>query len=203
VSLNEEYKDEDLKDLFLQVLGVKEVNLLMAIDELKQTGRQLSVSVSEVKESIWTVNSLLATEMSPPAPSEVVRSSVFPIRYPDGPVTCGAETTQFFIADREHLKEYFANQVKILDFTLEEVGKLRPFLYWTRLQGRYLSHCAKEVTSFPGDEASLELTLSLEIRQRAHPFLRLVPMDSCYEKDMSLPQHQDRLSPQQPAFKFR
>jgi len=191
VSISEAY--EDLEDLFLLVLGVKQANLLMTIDELKQTGSRQPVSVPEVKESIWTVNSLLPTEMSPPASSEIVKSAIFPIRYPDGGVTCGTETTEFFIPDREYLKECFADKVKLLDFTLEEVGRLRPFLHWTGLQGRYLSSCAEEVTSFPGDVVTPESNLSLEIRQRAHPFLRLVSIDFGI-KNMNLPQYQDRLS---------
>ncbi|KAI1118839.1 hypothetical protein F5Y14DRAFT_397902 [Nemania sp. NC0429] len=172
VSLNEDY--EDLERLFTKILGVKQVDLMMAIDELKHTGSRPSVSVPEVKQSIWTVNSLLSTETSPPDPSDILSSSIFPIRYPHGGVTCGsAASTEFFIVDREPLRLSFATKVKFLDFSLEDVVRLRSFLHWVGLQSRYLSCCVKEVTSFPGEGASPILNPDIQIKYRAHPLLRV------------------------------
>ncbi|KAI0424953.1 hypothetical protein F5Y09DRAFT_118782 [Xylaria sp. FL1042] len=172
VSLNEDY--EDLDHLFTQVLGVKRVDLQMAIDDLKLTSSQPSVSVAEMKESIWTVNSLLSTESSPPNPSEIIQRSIFPVRHPfGGGIICETVKVEFFIVDREQLKRSFSNKVKLLDFSLKEVSHLRPFLQWCGFQGRYLSCCVKEVTSFPGEGASLVSTPSLQIRHKAHAFLRI------------------------------
>ncbi|KAI0392222.1 hypothetical protein F5Y17DRAFT_437188 [Xylariaceae sp. FL0594] len=171
VSLSEEYGD--LEDLFLQVLGVAQVNLDMAVAELELAGSRQPVSLQEVKESIWTVNSLLPAEGAPPAPVQVVESSIFPIRYPHGDVACSPRATSFFIVDWAQLKQHFEDRVKMLDFSLEDVSKLRPFLQWAGVQDRYLSRCAREVTAFPGDEGRPELSLSLKIRQRAHPLLRI------------------------------
>ncbi|KAI8635259.1 hypothetical protein F5Y19DRAFT_5509 [Xylariaceae sp. FL1651] len=171
VSLDEEY--EKLEGLFTRVLGVKQVDLQMAIDELIHTASRPSISVPEVKESIWTVNSLLVNETNPPSPLDTLESSIFPIRYPSGGVTCGPVKTEFFIVDREQIKESFASKVKLLDFSLKEVAQLRPLLYWLGLQDRYLSCCTKEVTSFPGQGATLISTPSLQIRHKAHAFLRI------------------------------
>lgn len=172
VSLSEDY--EDLERLFTNVLGVRQVDLTMAIDELRKTGNEPSVRVSEVKQSIWTVNSLLSSETSLPDPAGILDVSVFPIRYPQGGVTCSSISTEFFIVDREKLGQDFSTKVKFLDFSLEEVVQLRPFLHWTGLQSRYLSLCIKEVTSFPGEGASLILSPDVQIRYRAHPLLRFV-----------------------------
>ncbi|KAI1125093.1 hypothetical protein F5Y10DRAFT_284521 [Nemania abortiva] len=171
VSLNEDY--EDLEKLFTKVLGVKQVDLMMAIDELKHTGSRPSVLVPEAKQSIWTVNSLLSTETSLPDPSDVLNSSIFPIRYPHGDVTCGSFSTEFFIVDREQLGRDFATKVKFLDFSLEDVVRLRPFLYWAGLQSRYISRCIKEMTSFPGEGTSPILSPEVQIRYRAYPLLRI------------------------------
>ncbi len=172
VSLNEDY--EDLERLFTKVLGVKQVDLMMAIDELKHTGSRPSVLVPEVKQSIWTVNSLLSTETSLPDPSDILNSSIFPIRYPHGDVTCRSVSTEFFVVDREQLSQNFATKVKFLDFSLEDVVRLRPFLHWAGLQSRYFSRCIKEVTSFPGEGASPISSTDVQIRYRAHPLLRFV-----------------------------
>ncbi|KAI0182894.1 hypothetical protein EV127DRAFT_40641 [Xylaria flabelliformis] len=186
VSLNEDY--EDLEELFTSVLGVKQVDLLMAIDELKHAGSRQPVSVPEVKESIWTVNSLLASETRLPKTSGIMESSIFPIKYPDGGVRCGTIATEFFIVDREQMKQSFADKVKLLDFSLEEVVRLRDFIHWIGLQHRYLSHCTKEVTSFPGEGASPIPTPGLQIRHKAHSFLRVAchfnSPRSKYSKDL-------------------
>ncbi|KAI1421444.1 hypothetical protein F5Y12DRAFT_767727 [Xylaria sp. FL1777] len=171
VSLNEDY--EDLEGLFTKILGVRQVDLTMAIDELKNTGSRPSVLVPEVKQSIWTVNSLLSTETSLPDPSDILNSSIFPVRYPHGDVVCSSVSTEFFIVDREQLRQNFATKVKLLDFSLEDVVRLRPFLHWAGLQSRYFSHCIKEVTSFPGEGASRISSPDIQIRYRAHPLLRI------------------------------
>ncbi|KAI0157391.1 hypothetical protein GGR57DRAFT_510975 [Xylariaceae sp. FL1272] len=171
VSLDEEY--EKLERLFTRILGVKQVDLQMAIDELKNTAGRPSSSVPEMKESIWTVNSLLANETSPPSPSGIMDSSIFPIRYPSGTVTCGPVDTEFFIVDRDPLKEVFQSKVKLLDFSLKEVAVLSPFLDWLGLRDRYLHYCTKEVTSFSGHGATIISDPSLQIRYKAHAFLQI------------------------------
>ncbi|KAI1297487.1 hypothetical protein F5Y03DRAFT_386916 [Xylaria venustula] len=171
VSLSEDY--ENLERLFTEVLGVKHVDLMMAIDALKLLVSHPSPLVQEVKESIWTANSFLSAEEDLPDPSDLLKSSIFPVRYPNGAVTCNPVSTEFFVVDREQLAQNFSNKVKFLDFNLEEVVRLRPFLHWAGLQSRYFSHCIKEVTSFPGEGASLIPSLDLQIRYRAHPLLRI------------------------------
>lgn len=170
VSLNDDY--ENLEELFVDFLGVKLVDLPMAIDELKETGSRESTSVPEVKESIWTVNSLLSTERNHPNPREIVKGSIFPVRYPNGRVIRGSMSTEFCVIDREPLRQSFETKVKFLDFTLEEVVQLRLFLEWARLEGRYLSHCVKEITSFHGGVTRPMLNPDRQIRNRAHALLR-------------------------------
>jgi hypothetical protein len=172
VSLNENYKD--LEDLFVGFLGVKPVDLLMAIDELKEAGNRQPTSVSEVKESIWTVNSLLSTVSTLPNSRATTRSSVFPVRQANGVVTCRSSTTNFFVIDREPLKRSFEGRVKFLDFTLEETVGLSPFLKWTQLEDRYLSRCVKEITSFHSGDAILLSNPDRQIKNRAYALLRLV-----------------------------
>ncbi|KAI1327062.1 hypothetical protein F5Y16DRAFT_421235 [Xylariaceae sp. FL0255] len=171
ISLSEEY--EKLERLFTRVLGVRQVDLQMAIDELKDAASQPSSSVLEIKESISTVNSLLVNETNLPSPSAIMETSVFPIRYPSGGVTLGPFKTEFFVVDREQLGESFAPKVKLLDFSLKEVAQLRPVFHWLGLQDRYLSNCVKEVTSFPGQGATLISAPNLQIRHKAHAFLRI------------------------------
>ncbi|KFY91247.1 hypothetical protein V500_04776 [Pseudogymnoascus sp. VKM F-4518 (FW-2643)] len=63
VSLNENYKD--LEDLFVGFLGVKPVNLLMAIDELKEAGNRRPTSVSEINNRAYALLRIAAHFGSP------------------------------------------------------------------------------------------------------------------------------------------
>lgn len=172
VSLNDDY--EDLEDLFVKFLGVKPVDLAMAIDELKQAGATSSALVPEVKESIWTVNSLLPTSANAPTSKVISGSRIFPIMHPDGNITLESRRTEFFIVDREPLRNSFRSKVKFLDFTLEEVAKLRPFFEWTQLMDRYLAYCVKEITSFHGGGDLPTTNPERQIYNRAHALLRFV-----------------------------
>ncbi|KAK8076963.1 hypothetical protein PG996_003133 [Apiospora saccharicola] len=171
ISLNDEYGQ--FEDLFVNILGVKQVDLQMAVDELKEIGSKPNATREEVKESIQTVNSLLPESSEPPSPHDVVTGRIFPVRNPTGIVTLNSRATEFFIADRESLRSAFQSKVKFLDFSLEEVVRLLPFLEWTGLELRYLSKCVSEMTSFHGDAARPTSNPDRQILNRAHAILRI------------------------------
>ncbi len=144
----------------------------MAIDELKETASRPSASDTDLTDSIWTVNSLLPSELNPPDSQGIVNGRIFLIKNPGGVVTRGSITTEFFVVDREPLKRAFETKVKLLDFTLEHITRLRPFLEWTHLEKRYFSNCVKEITSFHGEGAERTSDPERQIRNRAHALLR-------------------------------
>ncbi|KAL2282176.1 hypothetical protein FJTKL_11005 [Diaporthe vaccinii] len=170
VSLHSDY--EELHDFFVDALGVRPVTLSMAIDELKEAGGRQSISVEEVKASLLTVNSLLCSESDPQQP-ELMDSNIFPVRYPGNRLKCVSAQTQFFIVDRESLRSSFEDRVKFLDFSLEEVVQLRPFLSWARLKERYISQCVREFTSIQGSGMHPISKHGHEFRHRAHALLRI------------------------------
>lgn len=169
VSLNDDY--EDLEELFVSCLGVKRVNLEMAIDELKEVGSKASASAEELRESIWTVSSLLAETTNPPESETIVRHRIFPVKHPSGSITLASIHTSFFVVDREPLRESFRTKVKLLDFTLNEVVQLRPFVEWTGLEKLYLSNCVKEITSQRGP-ADIVRNPDRQVCNRAYAILR-------------------------------
>lgn len=171
VSLTDEY--EKLRGLFVDFLGVRPLTLSMAIDELKEAGGRQPVSIEEVKASLQTVNSLLPSEPGMQRP-EFSELRVFPVRYPRRTVESVSTQTEFFIADRESLQLQFEGHVKFLDFSLEEVNELRPFLEWAQLGDRYISRCVRESTSVQASDARPIFVHGREIRHKAHAFLRYV-----------------------------
>lgn len=174
VSLNIEY--QSLSRLFVDVLGVKVVTLEMAIKELKVAGDRQSTCVEEVKASLQTVNSLLCAETDQKEEAKFGESRIFPVRYPGGAVRCESAQTKFFIVDRESLQSKFGDHFKFLDFSLEEVSELRPFLEWAGLKERYVTRSVRESTSVRASEARPIFKPQREIRHRAHALLRYV----CY-----------------------
>ncbi|KAF4914083.1 hypothetical protein CGCF415_v002550 [Colletotrichum fructicola] len=97
VSLNEEF--EDLEVFFVDFLGVKPLDLSMAIDDLKSVATRASATSSEIKDLIWAVNSLLPTVHKPPSSRDVLKTKIFPIAHPNGRVTVGTATTGFCVID--------------------------------------------------------------------------------------------------------
>ncbi|KAK1676481.1 hypothetical protein BDP55DRAFT_727812 [Colletotrichum godetiae] len=133
VSLTDDYKD--LEEFFVGHLGVRPVDLAMAIDELRQVAVRDSTTVNEIKDFIWIINSLLPSGNTSPVPQDILRARIFPVRYPNGRVQVRAYDTAFFIIDRESLGSSFESKVKLFDFKLEQVARLRPYIEWLNIQG--------------------------------------------------------------------
>lgn len=170
VSLNDDY--EELEDLFVDLLGVKPVDLAMAVDELKEAGSSDFTTPEDLKAAIMTVNSLLPLEDDHPDPEEAIKGRVFPVRQANGHIKKSSINTNFFLIDREPLKAAFEGKVKFLGFELDEIRQLRPFIQWASLDDRFLSTCVKEITSFHGERARLLSSPDRQIRVRAHALLR-------------------------------
>ncbi|KAF5691492.1 hypothetical protein FCIRC_392 [Fusarium circinatum] len=172
VALNDLYPDLD--DFFISFLGVQELTLDMAYDELKEMGSRVPPpSVAAVKETIWALNSLLDTTPNPPDEEPVFLGTVFPVRYPNKSVKLQSGRTQFAIADRKTLGDIFAPLAKMLDFTLDEVRRLRPFLSWLDLEKRYLSTSVREISTVAGGRMDELQYPDREIRQKAAGLFRI------------------------------
>lgn len=168
-SLNEEYND--LEDFFVDFLGVRRINVEMAIDELKDAGQRLSLT--DVKSSILTVNSLLEID-KPGAYSLDSGDPVFPVREADGTLGCVSSSVEFFVIDLSYEAGVPKGRVRFLDFSLEEVIKLQPFLRWANLEDRLLSNNTKKFPSRGDSPAELVSDREQQISNRARALLRFV-----------------------------
>ncbi|TXC00522.1 hypothetical protein FocTR4_00008130 [Fusarium oxysporum f. sp. cubense] len=172
VALNDLYPE--LEGFFVSFLGVQELTLDMAYDELKEMGSRVPPpSVAAVKETIWALNSLLDTTADPPDEEPIFRGTVFPVRYPNKSVKLQSGMTQFAIADRKALGDIFAPQAKMLDFSLDEVRRLRPFLSWLDLDSRYLSTSVREISTVAGGLMDKLQYRDREFRQKADGLFRI------------------------------
>jgi hypothetical protein len=77
----------------------------------------------------------------------------------------------FAINDREKLAKMFNGHVKFLDFSLEEVCHLEPFLQALGLSKNFLSRLCTEKTDCD-DDGIFEDTLTAKFKNRAYYLLR-------------------------------
>ncbi|KAK6825522.1 hypothetical protein PG987_013016 [Apiospora arundinis] len=171
ISISEKY--QRFEELFVKYLGVKTVDLLMAVEELSCLGRKASVTQEEAKEAIWTVNALIPGSKQHPSKRCAVGRRIFPVRDPDGNVRLESKSAEFFVADRDDLKSMFKTKVSFIDFSQKDVVRLQPFLDWAGLQAKYLSASTREVTSCHTGPAQQSLNSERRIRNRAHALLRI------------------------------
>ncbi|KAK4209476.1 hypothetical protein QBC37DRAFT_391255 [Rhypophila decipiens] len=175
VVLNDHY--EDLRDFFIDKIGVQTLTLEMIYDELIQVHHH-ERTVDDIKNVIWSFNSLLQTE---PAerhqldPHPLLAARVFAVKYPEGGKRLvSAAETEFAIIDRDSMAARFEDKIKLLDYTLAEVRQLKPFLEWANLEHRYLSRSVKDITSVSSGALSRNVSASKrDVKRRAYALLRI------------------------------
>ncbi|KAF4331967.1 hypothetical protein FBEOM_14248 [Fusarium beomiforme] len=129
----------DLREFFVDKLGIK----ITAFDELLSP---TSHDPDSIKEAILSFM-VEVSEMIPDFDFEQIKKAkFFPVRYPNGSVSLCSISTEFAIADREHLRRELQDHVKILDFDLKAICLLEPFFACLDIEDRYLSSCEEEVT---------------------------------------------------------
>jgi hypothetical protein len=161
----------NLEDFFLD-LGVPTLDLQMVYSELKDMGISNNATVPEVLKAIWTFNSFIRDKSGLPDPEPILNGRLFPVRYPDGQIKLCSATTDFAIVDRKPLAAAFRDKAKFLDFTLDDVQKLRPFLHWVGLASRYLSASVREVSALDGNVKEPISSTVRDIKKKAHALFR-------------------------------
>lgn len=174
VALNDAY--EDLDDFFTEFIGVRTLTLQMVHDKLVEEGNSQS-SPEQIKETIWLLNSYMESDSSLADPIRVLQAKVFPVRHSNGVVELCSSAEGFGISDRKHLSDLFANRAKLLDFDVNEIARLEPFLQWTGLDKRYLSSSVKEISMVRGDSHGSLTSPERNIARKAYGLLRY---DSLY-----------------------
>lgn len=169
VTLNDQYTD--MKGFFVDFLGIATLTLQMVYDELKEKGTSKRATVAQVKETLWAFNSFLSAERELPSPEPILKGRLFPV-YDKGQVELQSAETTFAIVDRKPLEDAFRDKARLLDFTLDEVRRLKPFFQWADLEPRYLSTTVKEVSALEGGYQVPISSLERDIRRKAHALFR-------------------------------
>ena len=93
-----------------------------------------------------------------------------PVKLPSGEIHWLSKRGSFAIIDRREYGEAFAGRINILDFSLEEVHSIRPFLLALGLEKRYMSRAVTEHTTVQG--GSFSQCHSDDLRNKAYAICR-------------------------------
>ncbi|KAH8698523.1 hypothetical protein BGW36DRAFT_376264 [Talaromyces proteolyticus] len=169
-TIREQY--EDMFDFFVEFLGVPTLTLEMVVDKLADQGAE-ETSIQDIKTSIWQLNALLKKEENHPSPNQILKRKVFPIKCSGEGVDLRSSETDFAIADREQLLYLFSGKSNILDFEVNDILRLEPFLRWTGLESRYLSRSVKEISGLCSGDSQRLVAHDRDIALKAHGLLRI------------------------------
>jgi len=137
----------DLAGLFVDYFGVPKLDFALAYKQLVKIGSTVP-TIAYAKNLLWSLTALLTTDNeSRPSFGETANlCHVFPVNLPDGSTRLLTALDDFAIIDRQHYALHFKDKIKILDFSMEEVRRLKPFIKWAGLTDRYLSRLVTERT---------------------------------------------------------
>lgn len=161
MNISSQYKD--LREFFVDFLGVQVPDLGMLVEELKKVAA--STRSVETKSLIWQINSM---EPSAKNLRPIRYDTVFPVK-------------DFATVDRENLARAFVGpgvkgELAVLDFPgIGDVRKLQPFLAVCNIEHLYLSNVVEPITSFSSEEAKPiepDNVLTRSLRRRAYALFR-------------------------------
>ncbi|KAI0440455.1 hypothetical protein F4803DRAFT_577623 [Xylaria telfairii] len=161
-----------MESTFVDTLGVT-LDLDMAYDLVLTVGVSATATIRQAKEALRRFNSVLSDAKTQPDPIQILRSSVFPVRYSNGSVELSrADLVDFAIADQQISERRLRNSVAMLDFAPDEVRSLQPLLKWAGLKNRFLSARVLAVTKPLGTTVLLS-DPRRSIQLRAHSLCRI------------------------------
>lgn len=147
---------------------MKKLTISMLVSDLKSKAMaKIPLSPANAMSLVLKINTLLSNE-SPDGRlqekfNELKLVKCFPVRGKDGDVMLVDASADFAIVDNKRFGTAFTREADILDFGLDEVHVLRPFLEATDLTDHYLSHLVKEISDIEGSSVqSSELTNRLQ-----------------------------------------
>lgn len=162
---------EELKPFFLEHLRIAPASLNTLVDELLSIEIQ-HLPIARVKQLIWAVN-----EMKPKSAdlNILLTCKFLPVRGlqrgAGTEIELRSSQSDFVIVDRSKVARIFEDDLEFLDFSLEEILQLKPFLRAMGLSDKYLSKLYSEETDCQG-ESMLDSRLTADFNSRAYELLR-------------------------------
>jgi hypothetical protein len=161
---------DDLRPFFRDRLRISPATLGTLVEGLCSLAHG-QPSITAVKEMIWAI-SAMDLEKSDLIP--LISCNILPVRTTrlgSAEVSLQSRGSNFTVIDRTKLADIFREHVGFLDFSLEEVRQLDPFLHALDLSKKYLSRVCREETAC-SDDGVLDVDLTEKFKDRAYYLLR-------------------------------
>ena len=160
----------DLRDFFRDGLRISPAVLGTLVQGLCSLA-QGQPSIVGVKEMIWAISSMdpERQDLIPLVPCNIL--PVRRVRHGSAEVSLQNCGSNFSVVDRMKLADIFTGHIGFLDFSLEEVRQLDPFLQALDLSKKFLSRVCTEETAC-SDDGVLNMDLTQEFNYRAYYLLR-------------------------------
>ena len=162
-------------ELFVDYFGVPKLSFKLAYQQLIEIGQKVSDDMSDIKNLLCSLAELLRVDSNEAKPSfgdEARLCKVFPVLLPDGRLQALSANDTFAILDRQHYADKLKGKIKLLDFSLEEVRRLEPFIQWAGLTNRYLSRLVVEQTIVEDEICNEDKQLTRDLLSKANAFVR-------------------------------
>jgi hypothetical protein len=166
----------DLAGLFMERLFVKAPTIATYIEELRPlVGEPFPRNIPSIKGAIDCISNLnpIVGDLD-----ELMSLSCLPVHLPGSmnTVKLMRPSEIFFIADRREYEQVFRGKVPVLDFSLEEIHALHPFLEALGLTDRYMSVTVQETARVQQSSEVPSESLSQAFQARAKALYRYVLM---------------------------
>jgi len=160
----------DLRDFFRDGLRISPAVLGTLVQGLCSLA-QGQPSIADVKEMIWAISAMdpEKRDLIPLVPCNIL--PVRRVRHGSAEGSLQIFGSNFSVVDRTKLADIFREHVGFLDFSLEEVRQLDPFLQALDLSKKFLSCVCTEETAC-SDDGVLSMDLTQEFNDRAYYLLR-------------------------------
>ncbi|KAF4501943.1 hypothetical protein FAGAP_1920 [Fusarium agapanthi] len=130
----------DLSTLFVSFLDVPKISASLVYQHILNIGNTIQ-PIPEIKKLIWSLLDSLTTNRGPSSiyADKIRACRVFPVKGLSGEVQPASALGSFYINDRPIYAAVMKGKANILDFSVEEVHRLKPVIEWLGLTDRYLS----------------------------------------------------------------
>ncbi|PNP81519.1 hypothetical protein FNYG_05194 [Fusarium nygamai] len=163
-----EHHYPDMSPLFVSFLEVPKLSPSLLYQNLQNVGNTTQ-PIPDLKKLLWSLLDTLAADTgSSSVDADKIRDCrVFPVKLPSGEVQPMNALGDFCINDRPLYAAALKENANFLDFSVEEVHRLRPVIEWLGLTKRYLSNVVTEKTSVDESQGTEDKVLARDIASKS------------------------------------
>ncbi|KAF5687871.1 hypothetical protein FDENT_5161 [Fusarium denticulatum] len=159
---------EYMSSLFVSFLEVPKLSPALVYQNLQNVGNTTQ-PIPDLKKLLWSLlDTLAADKGSSRVYADKIRDCrVFPVKLPSGVVQPMSALGDFCINDRPLYAAALKEKANFLDFSVEELHRLRPVIEWMSLTKRYLSNVVTEKTSVDESQGIEDTVLAHDIASKS------------------------------------